>query len=175
MVVRSEGDPASLASSLRATVARVDRTQPIFGVETMEAVVGRRLDEPRLNATLLSIFAGPALVLAAVGVGGVMAYAVTRRTGELAVRQALGASPRQAMHVVLASGLKVCAAGIVAGLAGALALGQSLSGLLYGVAPRDLTTLMATSLALAAVAAVACWLPARRATRISPTLALREQ
>jgi putative ABC transport system permease protein len=175
MVVRSEGDPASLASSLRAAVARVDRTQPIFGVETMAAVVARRLDEPRLNATLLAIFAGLALALASVGVGGVMAYAVTRRTGELAVRQALGASPRQAMHVVLAGGLKVCAAGIIAGLAGALALGQSLASLLYGVAPRDLTTLIATSLALTAVAAVACWLPARRATRISPTLALREQ
>jgi ABC-type lipoprotein release transport system permease subunit len=103
-----------------------------------------------------------------------MAYAVARRTGELAIRQALGASPRQAMRAVLAGGLKVCTAGIAAGLAGALALGQSLAGLLYGVAPRDVTTLSAASIALAVVAAVACWLPARRATRISPTLALRE-
>ena len=101
VVVRAEGDPAALAASLRAAVARVDRAQPIFDVETMEAIVGRRLAEPRLNATLLSIFAGLALMLAAVGVAGVMAYAVARRTGELAVRQALGASPRQAMRVVL--------------------------------------------------------------------------
>ena len=175
VVIRATGDPALLASSLRAAVARVDRAQPMFDVETMSTIVGRRLAEPRLNATLLSIFAGLALALAAVGVAGVMAYAVARRTGELAIRQALGASPRQAMRVVLAAGLKVCVAGIAMGLAGALALGQSLAGLLYGVAPRDLTTLMTTSLALAAVAAVACWLPARRATRISPTLALREQ
>ena len=125
----------------------------VFDVETMSTIVGRRLAEPRLNATLLSIFAGLALTLAAVGVAGVMAYAVARRTSELAVRQALGASPRQAMAVVMSSGLKVSMAGIVAGLAGALALGQSLSGLLYGVAPRDLTTLVAT---------VWRWLPWRR-------------
>jgi ABC-type antimicrobial peptide transport system permease subunit len=174
VVLRTDGDPGSLAASLRAAVSRVDPSQPIFDVETMAAIVGRRIEEPRLNATLLSIFAGLALALAAVGVAGVTAYAVTRRTGELAVRQALGASPRQAMSVVLSSGLKVCAAGIVVGLAGALALGQMLSGLLYGVAPRDLPTVGATAAALAAVAAAACWLPARRATRISPTVALRE-
>ena len=175
VVVRAEGDPAALAGSLRAAVSRADRAQPIFDVETMEAIVGRRIAEPRLNATLLSIFAAIALMLAAVGVAGVMAYAVARRTGELAVRQALGASPRQAMAVVMSSGLKVSMAGIAAGLAGALALGQALSGLLYGVAARDLPTLSATCAALFAVAAIACWLPARRATRISPTLALREQ
>ena len=174
VVVRAEGDPAALAGSLRAAVSRADRAQPIFDVETMEAIVGRRIAEPRLNATLLSIFAAIALLLAAVGVAGVMAYAVARRTGELAVRQALGASPRQAMAVVMSSGLKVSMAGIAAGLAGALALGQALSGLLYGVAARDLPTLSATCAALFAVAAIACWLPARRATRISPTLALRE-
>lgn len=175
VVVRAEGDPALLAASLRAAVSRVDRAQPIFEVETMEAIVGRRIAEPRLNATLLSIFAAIALLLAAVGVAGVMAYAVARRTGELAIRQALGASPRQAMAVVMSSGLKVSMAGIAAGLAGALVLGQALSGLLYGVAARDLPTLSATCAALFAVAAIACWLPARRATRISPTLALREQ
>ena len=175
VVVRAEGDPAALAGSLRAAVSRADRAQPIFDVETMEAIVGRRIAEPRLNATLLSIFAAIALLLAAVGVAGVMAYAVARRTGELAVRQALGASPRQAMAVVMSSGLKVSMAGIAAGLAGALALGQALSGLLYGVAARDLPTLSATCAALFAVAAIACWLPARRATRISPTLALREE
>ena len=174
LVVRTGGEPTLLAQPLRAAVARVDAAQPIFDIRSMRALVGARLAGPRLNATLLAIFAGLALVLAAVGVAGVMAFAVARRTSELAIRQALGASPRQAMHVVLAGGLKVCAAGIAVGLAGALALGQSLSGLLYGVAPRDLTTLVATSVALAAVAAVACWLPARRATRISPTIALRE-
>ena len=123
LVVRAEGDPALLAASLRAAVARVDRTQALFDVETMSTVVGRRLAEPRLNAMLLSIFAGLALTLAAVGVAGVMAYAVARRTGELAIRQALGASPGQAMRVVLAGGLKVCTAGIAAGLAGCAGAG----------------------------------------------------
>ena len=141
----------------------------------MRAIVGARLAGPRLNATLLAIFAGLALMLAAVGVAGVMAFAVARRTSELAVRQALGASPGQAMRVVLSGGLKMCAAGIVTGIAAALMLGQVLAGLLFGVTPYDVPTLAATAVALLCVAVVACWLPARRATRISPTLALREQ
>jgi ABC-type antimicrobial peptide transport system permease subunit len=104
-----------------------------------------------------------------------MAFAVARRTSELAVRQALGASPAQAMRVVLSSGLKMCGAGIAAGTVAALMLGQALAGLLFGVTPYDVPTLVATGAVLLAVAALACWLPARRAARISPTLALREQ
>ena len=173
VVLRTSGDPAALGASLRAAVARVDPAQPIFDVETMSAIVGRRVAEPRLNAALLAIFAALALALAAVGVAGVMAFTVARRTPELAVRQALGASPSQAMQVVFASGLKLCAAGILAGIAAALLLGQALAGLLYRVAPRDLPTLAFTSATLLAVAGLACWLPARRATRISPAAALR--
>jgi ABC-type antimicrobial peptide transport system permease subunit len=175
LVLRAESNPASLEASLRAAVARADRAQALFDVETMSGIVGRRIDEPLLNAVLLSPLAGLALALAAVGVGGVMAFAVTRRTSELAVRQVLGASPSQAMHLVFSSGLKVCAAGVVAGVVGALALGQMLAGLLYGIAPPDVPTLAITSGVLLAVATFACWLPARRATRISPTVALRDQ
>ncbi len=175
LVVRTGGDPTLLAQPLRAAVARVDAAQPIFDIRSMRAIVGARLATPRLNATLLAIFAGLALMLAAVGVAGVMAFAVARRTSELAVRQALGASPGQAMRVVLSGGLKMCIAGIATGIAAALMLGQVLAGLLFGVTPYDLPTLSATAVALLVVAALACWLPARRATRISPTLALREQ
>lgn len=135
----------------------------------MRTIVGARLAEPRPNATLLAIFAGLALAFAAVGVAGVMAFAVARRTSELAVRQALGASPGQAMAVVLSGGLTMCVAGIAAGMAAALMFGQVLAGLLFGVTPYDVPTMVATG------AALACWLPARRATRISPALALREQ
>jgi putative ABC transport system permease protein len=175
LVMRTGGDPALLAQPLRAAVARVDAAQPIFDIRSMRAIVGARLAGPRLNAALLAVFAGLALTLAAVGVAGVMAFAVARRTSELAVRQALGASPGQAMRVVLSGGMKMCAAGIVTGIAAALMLGQVLAGLLFGVTPYDVLTLSATAVALLFVAVVACWLPARRATRISPTLALREQ
>ena len=173
LVLRTSGDPAALGASLRGAVARVDPAQPIFDIETMSAIVGRRVAEPRLNATLLAVFAALALSLAAVGVAGVTAFTVARRTPELAVRQALGASPSQAMRLVFASGLKLCAAGILAGIAAALLLGQALAGLLYRVAPRDLPTLAITAATLLAVAGLACWLPARRATRISPAAALR--
>ncbi|MBK5299102.1 MAG: ABC transporter permease [Vicinamibacteria bacterium] len=175
MVMRTDGDPTALTQPLRAAVARVDAAQPIFDIRSMRAIVRTRLAEPWLNATLLAIFAALALALAAVGVAGVMAFAVARRTSELAVRQALGASPRQAMAVVLSGGLKMCVAGIAAGTVSALMLGQVLAGLLFGVTPYDVPTLAATGAAMFAVAALACWLPARRATRISPTLALREQ
>lgn len=175
LVMRTDGDPTVLAQPLRAAVARVDAAQPIFDIRSMRTIVKTRLAEPRLNATLLAIFAALALMLAAVGVAGVMAFAVARRTSELAVRQALGASPGQAMRVVLSGGLKMCVAGIATGIVAALALGQVLAGLLFGVTPSDVPTLVLTAATLSAVAALACWLPARRATRISPTLALREQ
>ena len=175
LVMRTDGDPALLAQPLRTAVARVDAAQPIFDIRSMRTIVGARLAGPRLNATLLAIFAGLALLLAAVGVAGVMAFAVARRTSELAVRQALGASPGQAVRVVLSGGVKMCIAGIATGIAGALMLGQVLAGLLFGVTAYDVSTLSATAVALFVVALVACWLPARRATRISPTLALREQ
>ena len=175
MVMRTDGDPTALTQPLRAAVARVDAAQPIFDIRSMRTIVRAQLAEPRLNAMLLAIFAALALALAGVGVAGVMAFAVARRTSELAVRQALGASPRQAMAVVLSGGLKMCVAGIAAGTVAALMLGQVLAGLLFGVTPYDVPTLAATGAAMFAVAAVACWLPARRATRISPTLALREQ
>jgi len=175
IVARTDGDPALLAQPLRSAVARVDAAQPIFDIQSMRTIVGARLAGPRLNATLLAAFAALSLLLAAVGVAGVMAFAVARRTSELAVRQALGASPAQAMRVVLSGGVKMCLAGIAAGVAGALMLGQVLAGLLYGVTPHDKSTLVCTVAVLCAVALLSCWLPARRATRISPTLALREQ
>jgi predicted permease len=173
LVVRSHGDPVTLARSVREAVAKIDPNQPLFDVRTMRSIVSENAAEPRLNAVLLTSFAALALLLAGVGVAGVIAYAVVQRTPELAVRQALGASPRQAMQHVLSSGLRMCVLGIVAGGAAALALGRTLSGVLFGIEAQDPATFAATGVALLAIAMVACWLPARRATRIDPALALR--
>jgi putative ABC transport system permease protein len=124
---------------------------------------------------LLTSFAALALLLAGVGVAGVVAYAVVQRTPELAVRQALGASPRRAMQHVMQGGLPMCIVGIAAGAAGAWALGPLLSGVLFGIEAQDPATFVVTGAALLFVAIVACWLPARRATRIDPALALRAE
>jgi putative ABC transport system permease protein len=135
--------------------------------------VSENAAEPRLNVVLLTSFAALALLLAGVGVAGVIAFAVVQRTPELAVRQALGASPRRAMQHVLGSGMRMCIVGIAAGGVAALLLGRTLSGVLFGIDAKDPATFAATGVALLAIAMVACWLPARRATRIDPALALR--
>jgi putative ABC transport system permease protein len=173
LVVRAHGDPALLGRAVREAVLRVDPNQPVFDIRTMRSVVTASAAEPRLNAVLLTSFAAIALLLAGVGVAGVIAYSVTQRTPELAVRQALGASPRQAMQHVMRGGLTMCLAGIAAGAAGAWALGHLLSGLLFGVEAQDPVTFVLTGTVLLGIAAMACWLPARRATRIDPALALR--
>jgi putative ABC transport system permease protein len=174
LVVRTQSDPAALAQAVRQAVLRLDPHQPVSDFQTMRAAVAANAAAPRLNAVLLASFAGLALVLAVVGVAGVVGYSVGQRTRELAVRLALGASPGRAMRHVLRSSLPACAAGILCGLGAALALGRSLGSVLYGVGARDPLTFLAAAAALLAAAAVACWLPARRATRISPTLTLRE-
>ena len=173
LVVRTQGDPALLGRAVREAVQKIDPNQPVFGMQTMRTVIAEHAAEPRLNAVLLTSFALLALLLAGVGVAGVVAFAVVQRTPELALRQALGASPSQAMQHVMRGGLRMCLIGIIAGGAAALALGQTLSGLLFGIGAQDPATFIATGLALLAIATVACWLPARRATRIDPALALR--
>jgi putative ABC transport system permease protein len=173
LVVRSHGDPATLARSVREVVAKIDPNQPLFDVRSMRSIVSEHAAEPRLNAVLLTSFAALALLLAGVGVAGVIAYAVVQRTPELAMRQALGATPRQAMQHVMGSGMRMCLLGIAIGGAAALALGRTLSGVLFGIDAQDPATFAATGAALLAIALVACWLPARRATRIEPSLALR--
>jgi putative ABC transport system permease protein len=173
LVVRVQGDPSLLGRSVREAVAKIDPNQPIYDVRTLRSVVNDSAAEPRLNAVLLTSFAALALLLAGVGVAGVVGYAVVQRTPELAVRQALGASPRQAMQHVMQGGLRMCILGIVAGTAAAADLGHLLSGVLFGVEPSDPITFLVTGVALLLIAVIACWLPARRATRIDPALALR--
>jgi len=127
----------------------------------------------RIQSLLLGIFAGVALLLAAIGIYGVIAYAVTQRTHELGIRAALGASGLQLRGLVFRAGMKLAVIGLALGLAGALALGQLLASLLYGVGGRDPLTLAVVTVTLAAIAAAACFLPARRATKVNPIVALR--
>jgi putative ABC transport system permease protein len=174
LVVRTGVAPTDLFQPVRQVVTRLDPHQPVSGFRTMRAAVAADIAAPRMNTVLLASFAGLALVLAVVGIAGVVGYSVGQRRHELAVRLTLGASPGQVMRQVMRAGLLTCALGIVCGLAAALALGRALASVLYEVGAHDPATLSAAGVALLVAAAVACWLPARRVTRISPATALRE-
>lgn len=173
LVVRSAAPPSVLAPAIRKAVQSIDRNQPVFGVESLEDRLSNSLAERRQRALLLGIFAGVALLIAAVGVYAVMAYSVTRRTHEIGIRIALGAQRRDVLHMVMSEGLRVALAGVVIGLAGALALTRVLSSFLYGVDAADVTTYAAVCLMLIAAASLASYLPARRATKVDPLEALR--
>jgi len=174
LTVRTRTEPEALIRDIRRTVARLDPRQPVSDFQTMRTAIAANAAAPRLNTVLLASFAGLALLLAVVGVAGVVGYAVSQRTRELAVRLALGSSHRQAMWHVMRDGLLMCAIGILAGIGAALVLGRTLSSVLYGVGAHDPATLLGAAAALFAAAVLACWLPARRATLISPSLTLRE-
>jgi putative ABC transport system permease protein len=175
LIVRSASDPASLASAVRARVQDVDRNQAVHDVATMEQRFSAAVAPQRFNALVMAIFAGMAVVLAAVGVYGVMAYSVARRTHEIGIRIALGAKHQDVMRLILGRGLSLVVFGITLGLAGALALTRLLSNLLYGITVRDPLTFVAVSLVLTVVALVASYIPARRATKVDPMVALRHE
>jgi predicted permease len=174
LVVRADGDAAALAPLLRERVWRLDPALPVEEVTPLRALFGSALAEPRFNASLVALFAGAALLLAAVGIYGVLAYTVAQRTREIGVRLALGAGRAQVVRQVVGQGLRVAGAGVVLGAAGALALGRVLGALLQGVSAHDPAVLAGVVLVLAAVAGGAAFLPARRASRIAPTVALRD-
>jgi predicted permease len=173
LVLRSGPDPLSLVSAVRAQVAGPTEDQPIFDVASMEQIISDSLTERRFAMLLLIIFASTALVLAAVGIYGVMSYAVSRRTHELGVRIALGAPRREILRLVVRDGMAMAAAGAAVGLAGALGLTRFLASLLYGVRPADPLTLAAVLLLFGGIAVLACYIPAWRATRVDPLVALR--
>jgi len=175
LMVRTEADPLSLVPSVRSQVAGPTLDQPIYSIRTMEQTVARSLAERRFVMLVLIVFALAALLLAAVGIYGVMSYAVIRRTHELGVRAALGATRGQIVALVLRQGMRPALIGIGAGLLGALALTRLLSSLLYGVRPADPVTLAAVALLLGGIALLACYIPARRATQVDPNIALRSE
>jgi putative ABC transport system permease protein len=173
VVVRATGDPSELVGAIRRELRQVDPALPLSTVRTMEEIVANDLSGTRLPMVLLSGFALLALVLAAIGVYGVMAYAVISRAREFGVRMALGALPRSILGLVLRQGLAAALVGVVLGAAAAAAGSRLLSKLLYGVRSLDPGTFAAAAVTLVAVTLVACYLPARRATRVDPMMALR--
>jgi putative ABC transport system permease protein len=172
-VVRAEGDPASVAGAVRAAVREIDPALPIFGMQTMSDTVADSLVRPRFLSLLLGAFSVIALALAAVGIYGVMAYSVSQRTQEIGVRVALGARSSDVLKMVLGQGTKLAAVGVGIGLAGAFALTRVMSTLLFEVSVTDPVTFAAVVALLAIVALLACYIPARRATKVDPLIALR--
>jgi putative ABC transport system permease protein len=175
MVVRTTGDPLAVAPSVRAAVHDADRELLAEDVTSMETVVAAALGGPRFGMQLLSAFALAALALAALGTYGVMAFLVGRRTREIGVRMALGARAADVTVLILRQGLRPVMAGLAVGLGASLLLGRALGALLYGVAPHDPATMATAAVALAGVAAAACFLPAHRAARLDPAAALRRE
>ena len=172
-VVRTAGDPASLGRAVEAAVRDVDPNQPVSDVRPLTAVVSRSLLRPRVASAALGIFAAAALLLAAVGVYGVVAYGVSQRRAEFGVRLALGAQPRDVVRLVLRQSLVMVVGGVAAGALLAVPLSASLRSLLFGVGPGDPTTLMAVAALLVGAGALASYLPARSGTRVDPVTALR--
>jgi putative ABC transport system permease protein len=173
LVIRTAGDPAEMAPVIRREIAAIDADQPVSDVRTMTQVMADTVSRARFNTLLLGIFAGLATLLAAVGIFGVMNYSVQLRTREIGLRMALGAQPGRMLMLVLRQGLVLTLIGIGVGLAGALALARVMSGLLYGVTASDPATFAVIVVVLAVVSLVACYIPARRATRVDPLIALK--
>jgi len=165
----------STAAIVRHEVARLDRDQPISDVRTMDERIGRSLSSRRFSMVLLALFAGLALTLAAVGIYGIVAYSVTERTHEIGVRVALGAQRRDVMAMVVGQGMAMTVAGTAIGVAASAALARLMSSLLFGVSAADPVTFVAIPLLLIAVALAACYVPARRATRVDPLQTLRSE
>jgi putative ABC transport system permease protein len=173
LVFRTSGDPSALMPSIRRELQRLDPQLPLFRVSTLEAQLADTLNQPRFQATLLAGFAAIALLLAAIGIYGVTSHAVSQRTQEVGIRMAMGARSSEVRLLILRQHMAPALAGVIAGLAGAFALSRFLTTLLYGVKAIDPLTYALVSLSLILVAVAACWVPARRAMRVDPLVALR--
>jgi predicted permease len=175
LLVRTSGDPASLTSAVRRVIAETDPEQPVAAVATMDEIVALDVADRRQQMTLLTAFAALALLLASLGLYGLLAYTVTQRSREIGLRMALGASAGRVVAMVVLRGVALSAAGLVLGLSAAWLLAGAMSKILYGVAATDPGTYGAVALMLCAIAGAASWIPARRAVRIDPIVVLREE
>jgi putative ABC transport system permease protein len=175
LIVRANNEPLGLVPSIRTEVWKLDSQLPLYNLTTMQGPVDQTLSVRRFALCLLGIFAGVALLLAVSGIYGVLAHSVAQRTHEIGVRMALGAARRDVLRLVFAQGGKMAAAGIVIGLIASYLVTQFLRTLLYGVKPTDPLTFVAVALLLLVTVLLACWIPARRASRVDPMIALRAE
>jgi putative ABC transport system permease protein len=175
LIVRTATNPVDMAPPVRAAIREIDPELAVFGLEPLEETLANMIAQQRFMMLLLGLFAGLSVVLAAVGVHGVLSYLVAQRTQEIGIRMALGATAERVAQLVVLQGVRLVVLGLVAGLAMAIALGRLLSGLLFGVTPTDLLTLAMVVVVLGFVATVSIWLPARRAARMDPLAALRQE
>jgi len=173
IAVRTDGDPFALVNSVRTEVQSVDPEIPVFGVSSMEELISKSVSEPRFNSVLLASFAGLALLLAAVGIYGVIAYSVTQRTHEIGIRMALGAEPRRVAKRIVEEGARLALIGIALGIVLSLVLARLIANFLFGVTATDPSTFCGVSILLTLVALAACYIPARRAAKVDPMVALR--
>jgi putative ABC transport system permease protein len=175
LYVRTAGEPAGLAATIRQTVLSIDPHQPVKSIQPLPAVIAKTIAPRRFTTWLLGAFALLALVLAALGIYSVNAYAVTQRTQEIGIRMALGAQPHDVLRLILQRGLSLVFVGLVIGIGASLALTHWLKSMLFGVTASDLLTYLAVVTLLVVVTLLACWIPARRATRVDPLMALRHE
>jgi ABC-type antimicrobial peptide transport system permease subunit len=174
-VLRTSGDPAALAGAMRRVIASVDPEQPVSAVRTMDEILDRNVADRSQQMTLLGAFSGLALLLACLGLYGVLSYAVQQRSREIGLRIALGATARGVVGMVVGRGLALTGAGLAIGLAAAAAATRAMKSMLFGVEAMDPGTFGAVAAVLCGIAALACWLPARRASRVDPIVVLREE
>jgi predicted permease len=175
LVARTAGDPSGFNEAIRKEVLQLDKEQPIFRSETLDSLIATSTGHQRFSMMLFGIFAAAAIALASVGLYGVMSYAVTHRTREVGIRMALGAQRCDVLRLILRQGLHLTLNGIVIGLIAAWAATRLLINLLYGVSATDLPTFAGVSLLLIGVALLACYIPARRATKVDPMIAVRTE
>ena len=172
-VVRTETDPRTLANTFRRETQELDKELPLFDIRTMDQLVSKSVSEPRFNMVLLVVFGGLALVLASIGIYGVMSYTVVERTREIGIRMAMGAQPEDVLKLILTQGAALIACGLAVGLVAAYALTRLVSSFLFQVEANDSATFVGISLLLGTVALIACFIPARRATKVDPMILLR--
>jgi ABC-type antimicrobial peptide transport system permease subunit len=173
MVIRTSVEPQSLARIAEETVRSFNRNLPVSGVATMEQVIANTLWQSRFNLQLIGIFAALAMMLAAIGLYGMMSYSVAQRTREVGLRMALGANRRDVLKLVVGQGMKLALAGVALGLLVSVALTRLMEKLLFEVSATDFSTFAVIAVLLMFIALVACWIPARRATKVDPMIALR--
>ena len=173
IVVRTQSDPSALAAAVRDAIGEIDQTQPIYDMQPLDQLVAKSLGQRRFTLTLMVLFGVIALILSAIGIYGVMAFAVSQRTQEIGIRMALGANAVDVLKMVVGSGMFLAVIGVAVGLIGAFAVTRLMASLLFGVSPTDLMTFGFVTAGLLLVALLACYIPARRATKVDPLVALR--